>query len=128
MKISGGNFKGKIRDERIEGEINGEIGTTSGRTIIGTIEKGVIIKRDTDNTAEIEGIIKGVIKTPKQTIERLIKGKVDGINGEEIEGNINATIKENSHYNAFKICKKYIEDASESEYQLWPVIDDPNVP
>lgn len=42
-------------------------------------------------------------------------------------GGIKETIEGNSHYSTFRICKMYVENTSESDYQLWPVDKDPNI-
>jgi hypothetical protein len=118
---------------------SGETGTIKGRIgkarIRGTVIKSVF------NGIIIEGIIKGITdfgSEGNKTIERIIeKGNFkvefkDIGEGIKFEKSIevlfkDGNIEEYSHYNTFKICKIYVKNASESEYQLWPVIEDPNV-
>ncbi|CAG8529015.1 679_t:CDS:10 [Dentiscutata erythropus] len=150
MKIDG-YFDGELKE--ISGKISGDIvekNIENNKCMIegkfdGTIEKGKF-ENVGENSKISEGIIKGVIKTSNgtKTIERVIQGNFKGFdnntffNGSKekflsvkIESSLNGkfygSIEEDSHYNAFKICKIDIENVSESEYQLWPVISDPSV-
>lgn len=136
----------------IKGKIHGTINNQT-KTIVGTIEKGTIEGNigNIENNLIIRGTIIGIFKGSKDNkiVEQIIKGNFSSNNvfnekgpfnnntnevfvAIQIETSLNGTInnvklEENSHYNMFKMCKMYIEDASESEYQLWPVIEDPDV-
>ncbi|CAG8505673.1 12917_t:CDS:2 [Dentiscutata heterogama] len=81
------------------------------RKFNGTIEKGNF-ENVGENSKISEGIIKGVIKTldGTKTTERVIQGNFKGFNN-----------------NTFSMEGIDIENVSESEYQLWPVISDPSV-
>lgn len=141
----------------IEGIIKGYIkGDKDEMLIDGTIEKGngVIKIMNNDDEHAIVTIEKGIIKASnferiikaatikvniKQMIEQTIEEKFSGSIIEEVNlsaaikidasftGNIEGSIEESSHYSTFRICKMYVADASESEYQLWPVVEDPYV-
>ncbi|GES76036.1 hypothetical protein RCL2_000343800 [Rhizophagus clarus] len=116
--------------------------------IEGKIEKASIqgpVSRDYEIDGTLmEGIIRGVTKFPtdgdqkiaEHTIERIIENgsfKVDIKNigvGVAFKKKIdvkfeNGSIEEYSHYNTFRICKIYVKNASETEYRLWPVFEDP---
>ena len=155
VKING-KIRGETRVEDdvtkiegiIEGNVDGSIKKTKSEetgTINGKIEKARIqgeIQDNKINATIIEGIIKGVTifqSEGDRTIERIIENgsfKVDignigeGIKFEKSIENVQfegGDIEEYSHYNTFKICKIYVENAHESEYRLWPVIEDPSV-
>jgi hypothetical protein len=142
--IAGGQFNLSIKG-KIHGAIN-----NGDKTIVGTIEKGTI-EGNIENDLIIRGKIVGIFKGSKDnnTVEQIIEGdfvsddvfkeigkKADNTKEVFVAVNIktslhgtikNAILEENSHYSTFKMCKMYIEDAPESEYQLWPVIEDPDV-
>ncbi|RIA79303.1 ferritin-like-domain-containing protein [Glomus cerebriforme] len=142
-----GKIRGTINNETktiigtIEkGTIKGNITLTGNVIISGTIEG--IFKGNKDNKT-VEQIIKGDFVCDNVFGEDKKKGLFNHNNntnevfvsieiGTSLNGKINGkinnvTLEENSHYNTFRMCKMYIENASESEYQLWPVIKDPNV-
>jgi hypothetical protein len=153
FRISSLDIEGKIKgtidisDKTIDGKL--EKGRIKGTATI------TYNTDNTVNEIKIEGKIEGIFKGSKegQPVERIIKGDFDdkrtftsgtassprntpgnnkvfgAIKIETSLGGIinNATVEDDSHYNTFKICKKYIENAPESDYQLWPVKEDPNV-
>ena len=149
-----GTISGTIDNETIDNEKH-ETETIDGTIKKGTIEGNIeqdLITHNLVIRGKIIGIFKGIIHD--KTVERLIEGddgefafnnifgenKNKGPSGNstnefvaiKIATSLNGTIKnvllkDDCHYNMFKMCKLYIEDASESEYQLWPVIKDPSV-
>ncbi|CAG8780570.1 18193_t:CDS:2, partial [Dentiscutata erythropus] len=104
----------KRPEEKKNGTIKGTIGVKSCKDgkIIGEIYGKVL--------GEIRGIIKGTVVDEGIVIND--NDKVSVINGGVIK---NGEI-DDSHYAVFSYCLSEIESASESDYQLWPVVDDPN--
>ncbi|GES85619.1 hypothetical protein RCL2_001272300 [Rhizophagus clarus] len=146
IKVEGtieGNIKGYIKEGKDKIPIDGTIEKGNGiikiikndEHAIVTIEKGII------KASNFERIIKAAtIKiNTKQMIGQTIEEKFCGSTIEEVNfsivikidasftGNIEGSVEESSHYSTFRICKMYIEDTSESEYRLWPVVEDPNI-
>src|SRR4051812_48681423 len=142
-----GSFEGKLQKGKIDGRI--EYGNFNAGKISEGIIKGVIRSDQDGSSQTIERIIVADFReTNKKRRARESIGdnigenngvKTRGIIGgerisfekDDINGKISTKdyggIEEESHYNSFKICKMYIESASGSEYQLWPVIQDPVV-
>lgn len=154
--IIDGKISGEVRVEdgetifegMFEGSVDGSVKKIKSEetgTVEGKIEKARIegiAKNDKINGKIIEGIIKGTTKFKSEgdrTIERIIEEGsfvVDHINigeGIKFEKRIknvqfnSGSIEEISHYNTFRICRIYVKNANESEYRLWPVIDDPKL-
>ncbi|CAG8505640.1 11783_t:CDS:10 [Dentiscutata erythropus] len=98
-------------------KINGEIKDGSKVKIQGGKITGEIYGKV---LGEIKGIIKGTVDDEPILIND--NDKVPVING----GVINNGEIDDSHYAVFSYCLSEIESASESDYQLWPVVDDPN--
>ncbi|CAG8622264.1 14995_t:CDS:10, partial [Acaulospora morrowiae] len=117
-------LKGTIEKAKIQGEIKED--PTFGTIIDGKIIEG-IIKVVTSFESEGDRIIERIIEEGKFKVK--FENIGEGINFEKSFNTLltGGNIEENSHYNTFRICKIYAEYASESEYQLWPVIDDPNL-
>ncbi|GES85548.1 hypothetical protein RCL2_001265200 [Rhizophagus clarus] len=149
IKIEGileGDVKGDVKKGEETGTIEGRIEKAKIQGIFDKNTKKIkgIFDKNAGKIKQgkiIEGVIKGVtkFKSGDQTIiERIIEGGCfevefetigEGIKFERSIENLkfeNGNIEEYSHYNTFKICKIYVENASDSEYRLWPVIDDPN--
>jgi len=141
-----GTIEGRIEKAKIQGKVKRAIikGNIGGAKLLNFSKKknhGSIKNSDKVNVTIIEGIINGVTKFKSEgdrTIERIIEGGNFEVNFEDIGEGIkfeksiqvtfnNGNIEEDSHYNTFRICKIYVKNACESEYRLWPVIDDPNV-
>ncbi|RIB10951.1 hypothetical protein C2G38_146146 [Gigaspora rosea] len=101
------NITGKIIEITVDihGKVDGEI-------------SGIITSKDVDvKIEEKEGEIGGIITS--KDVDVTIEEK-EGING-TITGEY-----DKSHYARFNYCVSEVEIASESDYQLWPVVDDPN--
>ncbi|CAG8706348.1 11279_t:CDS:10, partial [Dentiscutata erythropus] len=103
----------KRPEEKKNGSIKGTIGVKSYKDgkITGEIYGKVL--------GEIRGIIKGTVEDESIVIND--SDKVPAINGVVIK---NGEI-DDSHHAVFSYCLSEVESASESDYQLWPVVDNP---
>ncbi|CAG8701901.1 4483_t:CDS:10, partial [Cetraspora pellucida] len=115
-----GTKKGKITENK-NGSIKGTIDVTSydddDNSITGKIYGKI--------NGEINGIItSGTVTGKIEEMEKEIHGIKEISKG--ICGKITEGIYDESHYARFNYCVSEVEIASESDYQLWPVVDDPN--
>ncbi|CAG8845705.1 8323_t:CDS:2, partial [Gigaspora margarita] len=144
----GGCYSTKFIKATINVKVSGEIKPRNKVKICGTI-KAILKTIKGTETNEKHGSIKGtidvtdIITGTMTEITGNIYGKVDGeISGIIISGDVKGIIEEKegikgingeiegkydeSHYARFNYCVSEVEIASESDYQLWPVVDDPN--